>query len=137
MTSTVVAPVPRVNDANRPFYEAAAAGRFILQRCARCARWIYYPRVFCPYCLSPDLEWKPASGRGQIHSYAIVHHPAHDYFNDKVPILLAAVRLVEGPIMVASVKAQIDELTIDAPVHVVFDLKVDELTIPRFALGDG
>ncbi len=130
------APRPQISEANAPFYEAAASGEFVLQRCEQCRRWIYYPRMLCPYCLSERVAWTPAAGRGELHSYSIVYHPAHPYFNDKIPIILAAVRLAEGPIMVASMTGDISRLRIGAPAHVTFDLRVDGVTIPRFKLDD-
>lgn len=128
-------PIPRVTNTNRPMYAAAANGQFILQRCARCRRFIYYPRLACPYCLSDTIRWVSASGSGSVWSFAIVEHPAHPAFNDGVPIVLAAVLLDEGPIMVASVRCSPTEINIGDLVHVIFDLKVDDLVIPRFALS--
>lgn len=132
---SVSPPAPRVTDVNRPMYDAAGRGEFVIQRCARCEQFVYYPRPACPYCLSDQIEWVPASGRGNVWSFAIVEHPAHPAFDDKVPIVLAAVQLDEGPIMVASVRCAPSEIRIGGAVHVIYDLRVDDLVVPRFALG--
>jgi uncharacterized OB-fold protein len=128
-------PKPLVTDVNRPMYAAAARGEFLLQRCVKCGRFIYYPRVACPYCLADEVEWVVASGRGTIYSFTIVEHPAHPAFSDKVPIVLAAVQLDEGPMMVASVQCEPSAIRIGERVQMIYDLEVDGLVIPRFALG--
>ena len=92
-------PVPVVSAANAPFFASAAEGRLSLQRCGACGAWIFYPRYVCPECMSTDLRWEAASGRGRIESFTMVHRPQHQYFFPDAPIALIAVRLEEGPIL--------------------------------------
>lgn len=47
-------------------------GRFLLQRCADCARHVFYPRELCPHCGATALEWVEASGNGTVHAVTTV-----------------------------------------------------------------
>ena len=67
-----------------------------MQRCTRCAAWIFYPREQCPNCFSQSLEWQKVSGRGRLHSYTTVYQPGHPAFNDDAPYVFASVQLDEG-----------------------------------------
>lgn len=94
-------PLPQVNPINKPFWDACLAGRLDLQRCdsPSCGRYVYYPRVCCPYCGRGALSWRPVSGRGVIESFTKVYRPQHEVFHDEVPIHFLAIRLSEGPIL--------------------------------------
>lgn len=56
--------------------DALRAGRFLIQRCADCARHVFYPRRLCPHCHGMRLEWVPADGRGTVHATTVVARPA-------------------------------------------------------------
>jgi uncharacterized OB-fold protein len=47
-------------------------GRFLLQRCADCARHVFYPRELCPHCGSTALGWVEPSGNGTVHAVTTV-----------------------------------------------------------------
>ena len=49
-------------------------GHFLLQRCADCARHVFYPRELCPHCGSTALGWVEASGNGTVHAVTTVRH---------------------------------------------------------------
>ncbi|QJW85895.1 DNA-binding protein [Ramlibacter terrae] len=48
------------------------AGRLMLQRCADCARYLFYPRVLCPHCSGVALTREPANGSGIVYSTSTV-----------------------------------------------------------------
>jgi uncharacterized OB-fold protein len=127
-------PVPRpLNpELTRPFWEATKRHVLVLPRCRRCSRFHFYPRELCPYCLSPDLEWVPASGRGRLYSYTIVHQPPHPSF--EVPYVYAIVQLVEGVMLPSNVvECQIpDGVRIDMPLVAVFEDVTPEWTLVKF-----
>jgi uncharacterized OB-fold protein len=111
MTPTQAPPGPRYNDWNRPYFEAAAAGRLELQHCDRCGQVIYYPRFACPGCLSNELTYKPVDGKGTVYSFSVVWRPKHEVFDQLVPIILVAVQLDGGGPMII---ATLDDLGADA-----------------------
>jgi uncharacterized OB-fold protein len=111
-------PRPVVDGVNAPFFEALAEGRLSLQRCDACGSFVYYPRATCPECLSTELTWTPASGRGRLASFAEVHKPQHPAFNEEAPITLVAVELDEGPVAFGRLPGvQLAELRIGAAVE--------------------
>jgi uncharacterized protein len=54
------------------YLEALARGRFEIQKCALCARHVFYPRVLCPHCGGERLEWVAPGGRGTVYSTTVV-----------------------------------------------------------------
>ena len=61
-----VFPAPGTNVENQPFWDAAAAGKFLVKHCAACGKTHYYPRALCPHCLSADTQWRESAGQGTI-----------------------------------------------------------------------
>lgn len=128
-----VALVPLPSALGAPYFEGAARGELLLQRCEGCAAVWHPPLPICPECGSRELRWVPASGRGRVFSYTIVHLAAHPAFADRVPYVAALVELEEGPRMVADI-LDIDpgDVRIDMPVEVTFVRVTDSVTLPQF-----
>ncbi len=94
----------------------------------------HYPRPVCDACYSSAVTWRPASGRGRVHSWTVAHHPFHPGFKGEVPYVLATVDLVEGVRMVAQLRGLAPEaITIGLPVQVAFERATEGLTLPYFA----
>lgn len=89
-------PEPVPNDLSRPYWEAAAVGRLVLQTCAACGKLRHYPRLLCGRCHSEAVRWTEASGRGHIHSWTVSHHAFHPAFAAELPYTLVTVDLEEG-----------------------------------------
>ena len=105
----------------------------MLQRCRRCKRLIYYPRILCPFCLSTEYEWETLSGRGTVYSFAIVWRPNHPAFADQVPIILAVVDLSEGVQMITTLVGCAHEaVEIGMQVTAVFEKIADGIALPKF-----
>lgn len=94
--TTVAKPKPTPTELSRPYWEAAAQGRLVLQSCAKCGKIRHYPRVLCDACYSDAVVWKPASGRGTIHSWTVAHYAYHPAFASELPYTLVTVDLNEG-----------------------------------------
>ena len=125
-------PRPHVDSDTRPFWEGTRAGELRLQRCRHCARVIFYPRSLCPECMSDDIEWFVASGKGSIHSFVVVHR-APPGFQDHVPYVVALVNLVEGPRMMSRITgADPTSVEVGQSVTVVFESLDEEITLPLF-----
>lgn len=115
------------------FWDAAAAGRLEIQRCAACGALRYPPGPACPHCHS--LEWAPisASGQGSLFSYTVVRHPPMPGFNG--PAVVAVVELEEGVRMVANIDVDADSagaLVIGEPLEVFFLPQDEGWTVPQF-----
>jgi uncharacterized OB-fold protein len=91
--------LPAINRIDRPFWEGAASGKLLLQKCRACAQLQFFPRAVCVNCFSSDMDWVEASGRGKVHTFSWVRAPRNPAFKDEVPICFANVILDEGVIM--------------------------------------
>jgi len=126
----MVVPLPETE----AFWAAARRHELSLPYCRSCGAFHFYPRASCPHCLSGDLEWRRASGRGRLETFTIVHRGPKD-FPLGTPYVLAVVELEEGPrIMTNLVGVEPDPSTvkIGMAVEVVFAYVSEELTLPHF-----
>ena len=130
------APQPRITDVNRPFWDGCRAGKLILQRCgdAGCGRFVFYPRVCCPYCGGGGLAWQTVSGLARLQSWTVVHRPGHAAFMPGVPYVFAAVILAEEPLMYGRMLVPPDapSLAIGTPLRVVFPVVAAGAVLPAF-----
>lgn len=128
-------PRPKINPDNRPFWDGCDTGELRLPFCAQCTKPHLPPGPVCPFCFSGKLQWKPASGRGRISSWTIVHKAWFASFAEEVPYNVVQVELDEGPRLTANVVGLSGRaLVIGAPVQVVFDRIDNEFLLPRFRL---
>src|SRR5205085_6217032 len=88
---------PPVSEAATPFWEATRPRQLHLPWCNQCNKAFWYPRVGCPNCLSDDLGWRPASGKGTVHACSVMAKPAFSIMASRVPYVVALVGLEAGP----------------------------------------
>jgi uncharacterized OB-fold protein len=122
-------PVPLGDEHSQRYWEAAARGQLLIQRCTRCGTHQFYPRRHCAACLAPDPEWIVASGRGRLSSYSVVSRATNPEFAEDCPYVFAIVELEEGPrVSTRIVGAPHSRLRCEAPVT---------LCAPTAAVGQG
>jgi uncharacterized OB-fold protein len=129
--SDYIKPLPKPSPTSRPFWDAAKRHELMLQRCAACGKFIYYPRDRCPHCFADKLEWRRVSGEGKIYSYTVVRRASARSFADG-PYVLAIVELAEGPRMTTNISAPPEQVRVDMPVVVHFDDVTPERTLVKF-----
>lgn len=78
------------------YWEGAARGVLVLQRCANCGKVRHYPRVLCDACYSFDVEHVESAGTGELHSWTVAHHAYSPDVVDETPYVLATVTMAEG-----------------------------------------
>lgn len=124
-------PSPTVTDDSAVFWDAAAEGRLVAQRCTGCGVLRHPPRPMCPRCGSLASAAAGLGGRGTVYSYAILHHPVHPAFD--FPVVGVLVDLEEG-IRVLSNLTDVEPaaVRIGMPVEVHFVATADGPTIPVF-----
>ena len=132
MNSVMPTPtLPAISALTRPFWDACAQGRLLLPRCNACARHFFRPEVACTHCFAIDWQWAPASGRGTLYSYSIVHKAPAPGF--AVPLVLAVVELDEGPCLFSNlVQCEHDAIRIGMDLQVRFDEVAPGIHLPRF-----
>ena len=128
--ATVQRPVPVPDEASAPFFDAAARGELLLQRCRTCRAFMWPVRPRCVECFSGDVEWAPASGRADLYSFAVVHQR---YPGFEEPYLVATVETLEGVrFNTTIVGTDPGELTIGMPLEVVFEPVSPHVVVPKF-----
>jgi uncharacterized OB-fold protein/acyl dehydratase len=117
------------------FWDGVKAGELRIQRCADCGTLRHPPGPMCPSCHSVKREFAVASGRGEVHSYVVHHHPPVP--GRTPPFVVAVVELEEGVRIVGNVNGcPPEDVTIGMPVKLVFERMDDELTLPQWTPAD-
>jgi uncharacterized OB-fold protein len=124
-------PLPRITPDNEPFYQALREGRFVLPYCAGCGRPHLPPGPVCPFCFAEKIEWRPASGRGRVSTWTVVHKAWFPAFSEDISYNVVQVELEEGPRLTANVVGVSNQtLEIGLPVEIVFGE-----ALPRFRVA--
>jgi uncharacterized OB-fold protein len=117
-------PVPYPSIETQFFWDKVNEDELWIQRCVDCGgKPYFYPRFFCPTCLSTNVEWFKTSGKGRLHTYMINHRPP-PAFADEGPYAIAVVELDEGVKMMTNihgVEITPENLVLDMPLEVVFE----------------
>jgi uncharacterized protein len=121
-------PAPAVSVETKPFWDAAAQGRFLIKRCEACGKAHWYPRTYCPFCGSGKTVWEESPGEGVIYTYSVMHRsPAGPY-------AIGYVTLDEGPAVLTNfVDVAPDGLSIGMRVKVRFQPTEGGPPAPVFA----
>ena len=118
------------------YWKAVRQGRLVLQTCRSCGAVQFPPRHHCATCWETDLDWTESSGRGAVESFTIVRRAPLPDLRDRVPYVVAAIRLEDGPRMLTNiVGANALDTRIGAPVQVTFETDSRGETLPQFALA--
>ncbi|MGE0230512.1 MAG: Zn-ribbon domain-containing OB-fold protein [Flavobacteriaceae bacterium] len=119
----------RFHPESKPFWEAAANGRFLIKRCTECAEPHWYPRQLCPFCLG-DTVWEESRGEGEIYTFTLSQRDAGAVH------ARGYVVLDEGPaVYTALVARNWEALRIGARAKVVLPPEEPD-KFPRFELLD-
>jgi len=94
---------PPISDISASFWDATKNREFVLQHCRTCDKAVHYPRAICPHCHSTELEFRPASGRGQVYAFSVMHRAGNPTMEDRVPYVVALIDLDEGARMMSNV----------------------------------
>lgn len=125
-------PLPAPNADSAAYWTGAKAGKLMLQRCRACGTTWFLSRHLCGSCWSDRIEPVEASGRGQVHSFTVIHRAPSAAFAGQVPYVVALIDLTEGPRMLANVVgAEARGVAIGEAVRVVFEQRGDG-ALPQF-----
>jgi len=124
-------PRPAVTEDIAFFFEGARRHQLLIQRCTECGTLRHPPLPACATCRSFAWDTVESSGRGEVFSFVVVHHPQVPGFDYPLPIAL--VELEEGTRLVADlVGVDPAAVRVGMPVAVEFYEADDELTLPVF-----
>jgi uncharacterized OB-fold protein len=132
-------PLPAPDNVSETYWKAAADGELLFQECPKCGHRQLYPRALCTVCAAGP-EWRRASGRGEVHTFTIIHQNWAPPFRDLVPYVVAIVQLEEGPRMMSNITpCDPASIAVGMPVE-LYTVKVEDgIGIPfwRPAVGSG
>jgi len=121
-------PPPAVSIETKPFWDAAAEGRFLIKRCTDCGKAFWYPRNLCPFCMSAETVWEESPGEGVIYTYSVMRR------SPTGPYAIGYVTLDEGPAVLTNfVDVAPDGLFIGMRVKVRFQSTEGGPPAPVFA----
>jgi len=125
-------PKPGMSDDTRFFWEGAAAGKLLIQRCKGCGTLRHPPGPVCTKCHSFEWDTVESAGKGSIYSFVVMHYPEVPPFDYPNPVGL--IELDEGVRLVAGlVGVKRNEIRIGQRVQVEFQsFDEGELTLPLF-----
>ncbi|MEX1007919.1 MAG: OB-fold domain-containing protein [Acidimicrobiia bacterium] len=122
-----------MSETSAPFWDATRDRRLVIQWCTACDAPVWFPRDVCLGCLGDALEWRAASGRGEVYAFTVENKPAMPTpFGDE-PYVVALVELAEGPrLMTNVVGCPPQSVTVGMPVQVTWEELSDGRNLPLF-----
>ena len=124
---------PPESPLTRPFWEATRERRLVLQWCRACERVVHYPREICPTCMGDALEWRPATGRGEVYAFSVMHRAGSPFLADRVPYVVALVSLEEGARFMSNVVGcEPSDVHVGQSVQVTWEELSDGRALPLF-----
>jgi uncharacterized OB-fold protein len=129
---TVAKPLPEADEASKPFWDGAMAGRLMLMRCSACGEWRLPSRQHCDTCLSDKFTWEQASGRGTVRTFGVMYQKYHPGWAAEMPYNVTIVELEEGPRLPTNlVGISNDDIHVGMPVVVQFE-EHEDIALPKF-----
>jgi uncharacterized OB-fold protein len=127
-------PVPEPTPVSRPFWEALAQHRILVQYSPSLQRHVFYPRTLAPRSLADDLEWREIDGTGTLYTFTVARRPTGPPWAELVPQLLAVVQWDAGPrISTELVEVDPGDVRIGMRVRPVFyDLPETGITLLKY-----
>jgi uncharacterized OB-fold protein len=113
--------LPRITEANRPFWQGLSRGIFCSTKCDYCERTTFPPRSMCPSCLSEKMSWVDLSGKGTIYAFTQNRIVPRAYI-PQAPYITAMIDLSEGPRLLSRIKGvKYEKIYIGQEVSVRFE----------------
>lgn len=124
-------PKPIIDNWNRPFWDACADRRLIVQRCQETGKTWLPPSPISPFAPAAKWEWTECSGAGTVLSWIVFHQVYFSGFSDRAPYNVALVRLDEGATMLSNVLGGNDNIEIGQRVTVDWEMR-ENFNVPVF-----
>jgi uncharacterized OB-fold protein len=124
---------PPVSEASEEFWNATRELRLVLPWCTLCELPFWYPREVCPRCLDDAIEWRDASGMGEVHAASVQHRPGPMRDPNDGPYTVVLVDLAEGVRIISNVVGCPPEsVTVGMEVRVAWQALADGRHLPQF-----
>jgi hypothetical protein len=123
--------LPLLDDQNRFFWTSGADGQLRFLRCQACGYYLHPPIPRCPECGGRDVAPEVVSGRGEVLSFTVNHHP---WDGGTEPYAIAIIAFPEQPDLRMTsnvVGCPPEDVRIGMPVQVTFEAR-DDVWFPLF-----
>lgn len=84
---------PAWDGSDTPHWDGLREGVLLIQRCARCAQWIWAPRPICPACHSFETVWPEVEPVGTVYSWTRTWQPFSPEASGHLPYTVVLVEL--------------------------------------------
>lgn len=110
---------------DREYFEAAAQGKLVIQKCPVCAFTQFPPKMLCVSC-GGEPQWVETSGIGKIYTFTIVRRHGVEPFATLTPFVLAMIDIPEGVRFMGNV-TNVDVETVQVGLALeAYSLRIDE-----------
>jgi uncharacterized OB-fold protein len=133
-------PVPVPDSLTEAYWAGAARQQLVIQRCLGCRRFHHLPTSRCSDCGSGELTFESVSGRGTIHTYAIISDARTPAFTARQPYAIVTVELDEQQslfVVTNMPTTSLEQVAIGRRVEVYFELLAEDVWLPQFRLLEG
>lgn len=131
MSATPFRVLPALDDENRFFWTSGEDGQLRFLRCGGCGYYLHPPLPRCPRCWGSDLAPEAVSGRAEVFSFTVNHHP-WDGGTEPYAIVVVSFPEQEDLRLTSNlVDCSPDDVHIGMPVQVTFE-QHDEVWFPVF-----
>lgn len=132
---TLDKPLPALTDLTRPFWAAAKAHRLVLQKCANCATFQFFPKPWCIECGSRELPWVDAKPTGSVYSFTIARTVGMNLpgWQKDLPLTMCLIDLDDSARLYGQLlDCAPDAIAIGLRVQVKFVDLNDDIAVPAF-----
>jgi len=135
MMSAYSKPLPDINDANRPFWEALRRRELRLLRCDSCGELRLHPFRRCPHCSHEKATWTTLSGKGKVWTKTVFHQLYFEGFRNDVPYNVVVIEMDEGPRLYSNIVGTDNtDIRIGDRVEACFDDVTPDVTLLKFSI---
>lgn len=133
MTDSPARLLPRATPETVFWWDNCRNHRLLIQHCPDCGAYQFYPRLRCSACAGGNLGWVEASGSATVETFTICRVPVTEAYTERLPYVVAIVRLAEGPAMMTNIiGCEPDCVSIGMRVEVDFEDWDEQVTLPQF-----
>ncbi|MEE8580210.1 MAG: OB-fold domain-containing protein [Myxococcota bacterium] len=133
MSEKVFRIVPQVTPENEHYWRGGADEELRFLRCEGCAEYIHPPAPICPRCLGRKLAVEAVSGRAELLTYTVNHHPWVPGFDPPYVVAIVEIEEQQGLRLTTNiVNCPIESVEIGMPLRVVFEKLDDDVYLPLF-----
>lgn len=131
LSSGVAGIPPGVTEETAAFWEGAAKGHLVVERCTSCGTRQFPPRGMCRACRSRSTEPFTITGDGVVYSFTVNHQRWEP--DMEVPFALVLVEFPEHPGVRIAGRFRGGDPAIGMAVEIGFEAGPEGFAVPSFA----